>query len=298
MTLAEIKRIGIVGAGAMGAQLAQLFAQVGKYRVTISDVNAALVTNGIKGIESRLQKYFVEKGKMSADELKTIMGSINGTTNTAELAANSDYVIEAATENMAIKKKIFVELDNNASAGVILASNTSALPITELSNSTGRPDCVIGTHFFNPVAVMKLVEVITPPMVSAATTQITIDLMQKIGKEPVICKDISLGFLANRAYGAMVREATQMVWERVASPMDIDKAVKLGYNLPMGPLELIDFTGGWAIYAASEADRIKEVGDAQGRLHPLVRIMVRAGYTGGLGKKGMYAFWNDVLSKW
>lgn len=298
MTLADIKRIGIVGAGTMGAQLAQLFAQVGKYQVTISDINDQLVANGIKGIENRLQKYFVDKGKMTAEDMKAIIGQIKGTTSSAELAKSSDYIIEAATENMAIKKKIFQELDDNAAAGTILASNTSALPITELSNSTRRPDRVIGTHFFNPVAVMKLVEVITPPMVSEATIQTTMELMPKIGKEPVMCKDISLGFMANRAYGAMVREATQMVWERVGSPADIDKALKLGYNLPMGPLELIDFTGGWGLYVASEADRIKEVGDTLGRLHPLVRIMTRAGYTGGSGKKGIYAFWNDVLSKW
>ena len=298
MNINDVKRIGIVGAGAMGAQLAQLFAHTGKYSVTISDISTELVTNGIKGIENRLQKYFVDKGKMTADEMKSIMGRIKGTTSVAEVAKNSDYVIEAAVENMDIKKKIFKELDENAPDHTILASNTSALPITEMTNVTKRPDKVIGTHFFNPVAVMKLVEVIKPPIVSDETTDITIALMQRINKEPVICKDISLGFLANRAYAAMVVEATQMVYERVASPQDIDKALKLGYNLPMGPLELFDYTGGWGIWAASEADRIREVGDAKGRLHPLHRIMVRAVYAGGLGKKGMYAFWDEVLSKW
>jgi 3-hydroxybutyryl-CoA dehydrogenase len=230
--------------------------------------------------------------------MSAVMGRIKGTTVIAEVAKNSDYVIEAAIENMDIKKRIFKELDDNAPTHTIMASNTSALPITEMTNATRRPDKIIGTHFFNPVAVMKLVEVIKPPMVSEDTTKVTVDLMLKVGKEPVICKDISLGFLANRAHGAMVREATQMVWERVASPQDIDKSLKLGYNLPMGPLELFDFTGGWAIQAASEADRIKEVGDASGRMHPLVKIMIRAGYTGGLGKKGIYAFWDEVLSKW
>ncbi len=298
MELSDIKRIGIIGAGAMGAQLAQLFAHVGKYPITISDISIELVNSGIKSIEGRLKKYFVDKGKMTAEEMSAVMGRIKGTTVIAEVAKNSDYVIEAAIENMDIKKRIFKELDDNAPTHTILASNTSALPITEMTNATRRPDKIIGTHFFNPVAVMKLVEVIKPPMVSEDTTKVTVDLMLKVGKEPVICKDISLGFLANRAHGAMVREATQMVWERVASPQDIDKSLKLGYNLPMGPLELFDFTGGWAIQAASEADRIKEVGDASGRMHPLVKIMIRAGYTGGLGKKGIYAFWDEVLSKW
>jgi 3-hydroxybutyryl-CoA dehydrogenase len=298
LELGNIKRIGIVGAGAMGAQLAQLFAQVGGYQVTISDISTDLVNNGIKGIDGRLQKYFVDKGKMTTDQKTAIMGAIKGTTSIAELAKNSDFVIEAAIENMDIKKKIFQELDANAPADTILASNTSALPITLMTVATKRPDKVIGTHFMNPVAVMKLVEVITPPMVSDATTKVTVELMKKIGKEPVMCKDISLGFLANRAYGAMLNEAVQMVWERVASPQDIDKAMKLGYNFPMGPCELFDFTGGWGISASSEADRIKEVGDARGRMHPLVKLMTRAGYCGGLGKKGIYAFWDDVLSKW
>jgi 3-hydroxybutyryl-CoA dehydrogenase len=298
LELGNIKRIGIVGAGAMGAQLAQLFAQVGGYLVTISDINSDLVNNGIKGIDGRLQKYFVEKGKLTADQKSTIMGNIKGTTSIAELARNSDFVIEAAIENMDIKKKIFQELDANAPMETILASNTSALPITLMTMATKRPDKVIGTHFMNPVAVMKLVEVITPPMVSDATTKVTVELMKKVGKEPVMCKDISMGFLANRAYAAMLNEAVQMVWERVASPQDIDKAMKLGYNFPMGPCELFDFTGGWGISASSEADRIKEVGDAKGRCHPLIKLMTRAGYCGGLGKKGIYAFWDDVLSKW
>ncbi|RPJ62911.1 MAG: 3-hydroxyacyl-CoA dehydrogenase family protein [Dehalococcoidia bacterium] len=298
MELNNIKRIGIVGAGAMGAQLAQLFAQVGGYQVTISDINDDLVSNGIRGIDGRLQKYFVDKGKLTADQKSKIMGSIKGTTSIAELAKDSDFVIEAAIENMNIKKKIFQELDANAPAETILASNTSALPITLMTMATKRPDKVIGTHFMNPVAVMKLVEVITPPMVSDDTTRVTVELMKKVGKEPVMCKDISLGFLANRAYAAMLNEAVQMVWERVASPQDIDKALKLGYNFPMGPCELFDFTGGWGISASSEEDRIKEVGDAKGRCHPLVKLMTRAGYCGGLGKKGIYAFWDDVLSKW
>lgn len=298
MQLSDIKTIGIIGAGAMGAQLAQLFSQIGKYPVVMSDINNNLVDNGIKGIEGRLKKYFVDKGKMTQDEMNVIMGRIKGTTSISEVAKNSDYIIEAAIENMDIKKKIFKELDDSAPAHSVFASNTSALPVTEMSIVTQRPEKIIGTHFFNPVAVMKLVEVIRPPMTSEDTVRVTVDLMIKVGKEPVICKDISLGFLANRAYVAMVREATQMVWERVASPLDIDKSLKLGYNLPMGPLELFDFTGGWAIQAASEADRIQEVGDAAGRMHPLVKIMIRSGYTGGLGKKGIYAFWDEVLSRW
>ena len=298
MELADIKRIGVIGAGAMGAQIAQSFAQVGQYPVTIADINMDLVNKGIKGIEERLQKYFVDKGKMTADEKKTIMGRIKGTDKIAEVGKNSDFVIEAALEILDVKRKIFKELDDNAPAHTIFTSNTSQLPIIEMAKATSRPERVIGTHFFNPVLVMKLVEVITTPMTSPEVVKVTVPLMVKINKEPVVCKDIGLGFLANRAYAAMVYEAVQMVWERVGSPQDIDKALKLGYNLPMGPLELFDYTGGWAIHAASEPDRIREMGDEKGRINPLMRLLVRSGYGGGLGKKGIYAFWDDVLSKW
>jgi 3-hydroxybutyryl-CoA dehydrogenase len=282
----------------MGAQLAQLFAQVGGYQVIVSDVKEDIVVNGIKGIEARMKKFFVDKGKMTEADMGGIMSRIRGTASSVEVAKNSDYVIEAASENMDIKKKIFTELDTNAAEHTILTSNTSMLPVTLISSSTKRPSKVIGTHFFNPVSVMKLVEVIETPFTAKETTKVTLELMQKVGKEVVLCKDASYGFLANRAYTAMTNEAVQMVWERVGSPQDIDKALKLGYNLPMGPLEVFDMAGAWGLSASSEADRIREIGDEKGRLHPLVKLMVRAGYTGGMGKKGMYAFWDDVLSKW
>jgi 3-hydroxybutyryl-CoA dehydrogenase len=298
MELSDIKRIGVIGAGAMGAQIAQSFAQIGQYPVTIADINMDLVNKGIKGIEDRLQKYFVEKGKMTGDEKKTIMARIKGTDKISEVGKNSDFVIEAALEILDVKRKIFKELDESAPAHTIFTSNTSQLSITEMAKATSRPDRVIGTHFFNPVAVMKLVEVITTPMTLPDVVKVTVPLMAKINKETVVCKDIGLGFLANRAYAAMVYEAVQMVWERVGSPQDIDRALKLGYNLPMGPLELFDYTGGWAIHAASEPDRIREMGDEKGRINPLMRLLVRSGYGGGLGKKGIYAFWDDVLSKW
>lgn len=298
MELENIKQVGVIGAGAMGAQLAQLFSQVGKYPVMMMDIKDEFVSNGLKAIEARLKRYFVDKGKMKQDEMDEIMARIKGTTSTAEAAKNADFVVEAAIENLDLKKDIFKQLDENAPADTILASNTSGLSITEMATATKRADKVVGTHFFNPVAVMRLVEVVKGALTSDETVAVTCALMGKVGKEPVICRDVSYGFLANRAYGPMVVEATQMVWERVASPEDIDKALKLGYNLPMGPLEMYDMTGGWAIGAACEQDRIREIGPDKGRLHPLVRMMVRAGYTGGMGKKGIYDFWKEVLSKW
>jgi 3-hydroxybutyryl-CoA dehydrogenase len=160
-----------------------------------------------------------------------------------------------------------------------------------MASATKRPEKVVGIHFFNPVAVMQLVEVVRGGRTSNETIEVACDLAKRLGKEPVVCKDTSYGFLANRAYRAMIEEATQMVWERVASPEEIDKALKLGYNLPMGPLELADMVGGWSIRVSSEEDTLRELGPEKGRLHPLTRAMVRAGYT------KIYDYWKDVLSK-
>jgi 3-hydroxybutyryl-CoA dehydrogenase len=205
--------------------------------------------------------------------------------------------VEAATENISLKKDLFRKLDQSAPTHAILASNTSYLSITEIASATGRPEKVVGMHFFNPVAMMKLVEVVKGAKTSENTVEVTSSVARILQKEPVVCRD-SYGFLANRAYLALRMEAVQMVWERVASPEEIDKALKLGYNLPMGPLELADMGGSWGIYASSEEDRIRELGSEKGRLHPLIRLMVRAGYTGGAGKKGVYDFYKEVLSKW
>jgi 3-hydroxybutyryl-CoA dehydrogenase len=146
-------------------------------------------------------------------------------------------------------------------------------------------------HFFNPVSMMKLVEVVRGSRTSDQTLEVACLLARKLGKEPVVCQDTSYGFLANRAYVAMAKEAVQMVWEKVASPEDIDKALKLGYNLPMGPLGVMDFTGTWQILVASEQDAMRELGPEKGHIHPLLRMMSRAGY------HSIYKFWNDILSK-
>jgi 3-hydroxybutyryl-CoA dehydrogenase len=233
----------------------------------------------------------VSKGKLTEEEKKNIVNRIRGFTSIEEGAKGTDLVIEAAVEKMALKKEIFKKLDESAPAHTILASNTSYLNISEMASATKRPEKVVGIHFFNPVAVMQLVEVVRGGRTSQETIEVACDLAKKLGKEPVVCRDISYGFLANRAYRAMVEEATQMVWERVASPEEIDKALKLGYNLPMGPLELADMVGGWSIRVSSEEDALRELGPEKGRLHPLTRAMVRAGYA------KIYDYWKDVLSK-
>ena len=294
----DIKRVTVVGAGTVGSQIVQAFSQVGKCEVTMVEINDELIKKANEAIRFRLQTYFVNKGKMTQSEMDEVMAKVSGTTDVAASVRNADYVVECVAENLEMKKQVFKKADENAPPEVILASNTSGLSITELAAVTKRPGKVVGMHFFNPVAVMKLVEVVKGATTSDETVNSTCGLARKLGKEPIVCRDIGYGFLANRAYGALRMEAVQMVWERVASPEDIDKALKLGYNLPMGPLELGDMVGSWGIGVSSESDRIRELGEEKGRLHPLVRLMVRAGYVGGPGKKGIYDFWKEVLSKW
>jgi 3-hydroxybutyryl-CoA dehydrogenase len=261
------------------------------------DIKDEFVNKGLAGIDQRTEKFFVAKGKMTPEEKKELMSRISGTTDMAKGAGGSDFILEAATENIKIKKELFKKMDESAPAQAILATNTSYLSITEIASATNRPDKVVGMHFFNPVGVMKLVEVVKGAKTSENTVAVTSGLARLLQKEPVVCWDASYGFLANRAYFAMRMEAVQMVYERVAPPEEIDKALKLGYNLPMGPLELADMGGSWGIYASSEEDRIRELGSEKGKLHPLLRLMVRAGYTGGAGKKGIYDFYKEVLSK-
>lgn len=297
MKLEDIKKVGVIGAGMMGSQIAEHFANIGGYEVHMTDVNDELLKKGFQAIDDRLERFSVSKGKMTADQKKNILGRIKGSINIGEAVKDVDFVIEAATENLNIKKNIFKELHGNAPSHAILSSNTSFQSITEMGSATGRPEKVIGMHFYNPVARMKLVEVVRGARTSDETADIVCALARKLDKEPVVCKD-SYGFLANRAYMPMMYEAVQMLWERVATPEDIDKALKLGYNLPMGPLELGDMVGTWALVAAGEQDSIRELGSEKGRIHPLIRMMIRAGYTGGAGKKGIYAFWKEVLSNW
>jgi 3-hydroxybutyryl-CoA dehydrogenase len=298
LELKDIKTIAVIGGGTMGSQISELLSYTGGYNVTQWSRSDETVKRGIDAIADRLKKFYVEKGKMTQAEMDQIMGRIKGTTSIEEAVKNADLVMESAMERMDIKKDLFQKFDTFAPARAILATNTSQMNITEIAAATKRPQSVIGMHFFNPVSKMKLVEVVKGTLTSPDVVKVVCDLAVKLGKETVICKDFSYGFIANRAYRALRWEALDMIRERVASPQDIDKALKLGYNFPMGPLELGDFSGAWGTYAVSEADAIKEFGPEKGKLHPLIRTMVRAGYTGGRHGKGIYAFWDEVASKW
>ena len=296
MGLENIKQVAVIGAGTMGAGIAELCSRVGGYNVVMMDTTDELVQRGLQNQRNSLQKYFVDKGKITADEMEAILGRIKTTANLAEAVSKADFVIEAVFENLELKKKVFKQLDKAAPPHAILATNTSNQSVTEMASQTKRPEKVAGMHFFNPVAVMKLVEVVRAPLTSEETAKTVYDLAMKLGKEPVYCRD-TYGFLANRAVRSR-DDAVGLLWAHIAPPEDIDRAVRLGYNRPMGPLELGDLTGAWGLAVSSEDDAIKELGFEKGHVHPLIRMMVRAGYTGGLGKKGIYDFWKDVLSKW
>lgn len=298
MELKDIKTIAVIGGGTMGSQISELLSYVGKYNVTQWSRTDETVKRGIDAIADRLKKFYVEKNKMTQAEMDEIMGRIKGTTSIEEAVKNADLIIESAMEKMDIKKDVFEKIDAAAPAHAILSTNTSQMNITEIAAITKRPQVVVGMHFFNPVSRMKLVEVVRGTLTSDDVVKVICELAVALGKETVICKDFSYGFIANRAYRALRWEALDMIRERVASPQDIDKALKLGYNFPMGPLELGDFSGAWGTYAVSEADAMKEFGPEKGKLHPLIRTMVRAGYTGGRHGKGIYAFWDEVASKW
>jgi len=288
----EVKKIAVIGAGLMGSQIAEFLSWVGNYEVNIVAKNDEAVRKGLHAIEDRLERLFVSRGKLTAREKKSIVKRIKGSITTEEAVKEVDFVIEAATENLAIKMEIFRKLGDSAPPNAILASNTSYQSITAMASVTKNPERVVGMHFPRPVETGTLVMVIRGVHTSDETVKATCRLAHKLGKEPMVCRDTSYGFLANRAYMAMANEATQMVWERVASPEEIDRALKLSYGLPLGPLELYDIAGGWKLAATSEQDAIRELGPERGRLHPLVRLMLRAGYV------KIYDFWKDVLSKW
>jgi len=236
----DIKTIGVLGAGSMGNGIAQVAAQSG-YNVVVRDIEDKLVDKALKNIDKFLSKS-VEKGKIAADDKTTILGRIKGTTKMEDLK-DADFVIEVVFEEMELKKKVFKELNELTRKEVIIATNTSSMSITEIATATNRQDKVVGMHFFNPVPLMRLVEVIRGYYTSDDTIAAAMDLARKFKKEPIeVKKDIPC-FVVNRLMMPHFIEAMWLLQEGIASAEDIDKAAKLGLNYPMGPFELMDLTG-------------------------------------------------------
>ena len=280
-----MEKIFVLGAGTMGAGIVQAFAQKG-YEVIVRDIKDEFVERGLAGINKNLSKL-VSKGKITEEAKEDILSRISGTTD-MNLAADCDLVVEAAIENMKIKKEIFAELDKICKPETILASNTSSLSITEVASATSRPEKVIGMHFFNPAPVMKLVEIIRGMATSQETFDAVKELSLAIGKEPVEVAEAP-GFVVNRILIPMINEASFILQEGIASVEDIDTAMKFGANHPMGPLALGDLIGLDVCLAIMDV-LYNETGDSKYRASSLLRKYVRAGWLGRKSGKGFYDY--------
>ena len=278
-------KILVVGAGAMGSGIAQVAAQAGN-DVYLRDIDMKFVEKGLAGITKNLTRM-AEKGKISAEEKDAALGRIKGIL-TIEEGKDADVVIEAAVERMDLKKKIFAELDEVVQPKAILATNTSSLSITEIASATKRPSQVSGMHFFNPVPVMALVEVIRGLVASDETYNTISELAKALGKTPVLVEEAP-GFVVNRILIPMINEAAFMVTEGVSTPAEIDTAMKLGANHPMGPLALGDLIGLDVCLAIMDV-LYHEFGDSKYRAAPLMRKMVRAGHLGRKTGQGFFKY--------
>ncbi len=286
MNIGDVKKIAVMGAGTMGAGIAQTCAAAG-FQVAMRDIDQKFVDGGFRRIRDPLMKR-VEKGKMTQAEVDGLISKIRGTVDLKEALSGAQVVIEAVFEKMDVKRDTYAEMDRIAGPDVVFASNTSSLSITEMANVTKRADRVVGMHFFNPAPVMKLVEVIRGSETSDATVRLAKDLCVKLGKEPVEVKE-SPGFVVNRLLVPMMNEAFNLLQEGVASAADIDKAMKLGTNMPMGPFELADYTG---IDIGLDVMEVlyRETGDPKFRPSPLLRKYVRAGRLGRKSGRGVYDY--------
>jgi 3-hydroxybutyryl-CoA dehydrogenase len=282
----EIKKVCVLGAGIMGSGIAQVVAAAG-FEVTMRDIEDSFVEKGLATIKFHLDRA-VEKEKIEADAATEIMARIEGTTDISEAVAGADFIIEAVVEDMRVKKELFSELDALCKPETILASNTSGLSITEIGSVTGRPDKVIGVHFFNPAPVMQLVELIRGFVTSDVTFAVTKAFVEQLGKTPIEVKE-SPGFAVNRILCPMINEAIFVYSESVAAAEDIDQAMVLGANHPIGPLALADLVGLDTLLAVLEGLH-QELGEDKYRPAPLLRKMVRAGHLGRKAGKGFYNY--------
>lgn len=285
----EVKRVCVVGFGVMGTGIAQVFAQYG-YEVAVRDVSEEVLKRGLEVVKSGpfgLMKA-VEKGRLTKEQAEAALSRIKTYTDLSEAAKDADLVVEAIIENLDVKRQLFKELDQVCPSRAILASNTSTLSITAIGGATKRPDRVVGMHFFNPVPAMRLVEVVVGLATSQDTVNTVKELAVKVGKTPVVCKDVP-GFIANRIALPYLVEAMRVYEQGIASKEDIDTAMKLGYGFPMGPLELLDLIGHDTTLNVLES-MYRETLDAKYAPPTILKQMVRAGLLGRKTGRGFYEY--------
>jgi len=290
MKVEDIKKVSVIGFGTMGTGITQTIAQAA-YEVIARDITDDLLKRGLEMIKTGpfgLEKA-VQKGKITKEQADAVLSRIRVTTDLAEAVKDADLVIEAVFENLDAKKKVFLEIDKSAPRHAIIVSNTSTLSITAMASATSRPEKVAGMHFFNPAQVMKLVEVIRGVLTSDETVETVRGLAERLGKTPIVVNRDIPGFVANRIGVPGMLEAIRLYEENVASARDIDNAMKLGYNWPMGPLELADLVGLDVLLDTAESIYM-ETREPKYNPPVILKQMVRAGLFGRKVKKGFYTY--------
>ncbi|UCE15997.1 MAG: 3-hydroxyacyl-CoA dehydrogenase family protein [Candidatus Bathyarchaeota archaeon] len=281
-----MRKVAVLGAGLMGHGIAQVAARAAKCEVSLRDVRQEFLDNGMGMIRSSLQK-FLDKGTISREEMNEILGRIYPTVNLREAVVDADLIIEAVPESVDIKRTVLMEVDGVAKKDAVMTSNTSSISITLLASFTRRPEKFCGMHFFNPPQLMRLVEVVKGTKTSDDTVNVVVEAAKKMGKEPVVVKKDSPGFIVNRVLVSALNEALYLVWEGVADRDEIDKAIRLGLNWPMGPLTLLDHVGLDTTLAILEVFQ-RELGELKYQPCPLLTQMVKTGLLGRKTGKGFY----------